>query len=200
MRRKILKTAAVVMTFVMCLGMTAFAQPSPEAPSFIVSGISKAVDANGNDISKMIEKQALPEEYKAVADELRTEEGLKAVLGSDYNENMVVADVIDVVVKGDIAFPATITFQMKGVTASTKGQILHYNGKEWEKIPTTMGEGTISGTFQSLSPVAFVVDKTTLAGGSTSPKTSAQPVTAVALAGLLAVAAACGMKKRAVER
>lgn len=200
MKRKILKTAAVVMAFVMSLGMTVFAEPSPEAPSFIVSGISKAVDANGNDISSLIEKQTLPAEYKAAADQLRSEEGLKAALGNDYNENMMVADIIDVVVKGDVAFPVTLTFQIKGVTANTKGQILHYTGKEWEKIPTTMGEGSMTGTFKSLSPVAFVVDKTTLTGGSASPKTSAQPVAAIALVGILAVAAACGMKKRAVER
>ena len=59
-----------------------------------------------------------------------------------------------------------------------------------------------AGTFSSLSPVAFVVDKTTLTsatGTATSPATSATTVSAVAVLGLAAVAAAFGLKKKAVR-
>lgn len=79
-----------------------------------------------------------------------------------------------------------------------------YDAKKaaWEKIDTTVADGTVTGTFSSLSPVAFVVDKTTLTsatGTATSPATSATTVSAVAVLGLAAVAAAFGLKKKAVR-
>lgn len=203
MKTRFLKTAAAVMAVVMCLGMTVFAAPSPSGSDFVVGGISNAVDADGNDVSGFLEVTELPDEYADVAAQLRTAEGLQAAMGADYNENMIVLDIVEARVVGDasqVKFPVTITFQVNGVTASTRGTILHYTGNEWEKIPTTMGEGTMTGTFASLSPVAFVVDKTTLTGGTVSPKTSAQSAAAVALLGLLAATAACGMKKRSMER
>lgn len=203
MKTRFLKTAAAVMAVVMCLGMTVFAAPSPSGSDFVVGGISNAVDADGNDVSGFLEVTELPDEYAEAAAQLRTAEGLQAAMGADYNENMIVLDIVEARVVGDasqVKFPVTITFQVNGVTASTRGTILHYTGSEWEKIPTTMGEGTMTGTFASLSPVAFVVDKTTLTGGTVSPKTSAQSAAAVALLGLLAATAACGMKKRSMER
>ena len=63
MKTKFLKTAAAVMAMVMCLGMTAFAAPSPSGSDFVVGGISRAVDADGNDISGMLEVTELPNEY-----------------------------------------------------------------------------------------------------------------------------------------
>lgn len=203
MKTRFLKTAAAVMAVVMCLGMTVFAAPSPSGSDFVVGGISNAVDADGNDVSGFLEVTELPDEYADAAAQIRTAEGLQAAMGADYNENMIVLDIVEARVVGDasqVKFPVTITFQVNGVTASTRGTILHYTGNEWEKIPTTMGEGTMTGTFDSLSPVAFVVDKTTLTGGTVSPKTSAQSAAAVALLGLLAATAACGMKKRSMER
>lgn len=203
MKTRFLKTAAAVMAVVMCLGMTVFAAPSPSGSDFVVGGISNAVDADGNDVSGFLEVTELPDEYADAAAQIRTAEGLQAAMGADYNENMIVLDIVEARVVGDasqVKFPVTITFQVNGVTASTRGTILHYTGSEWEKIPTTMGEGTMTGTFASLSPVAFVVDKTTLTGGTVSPKTSAQSAAAVALLGLLAATAACGMKKRSMER
>ena len=203
MKTRFLKTTAAVMAVVMCLGMTVFAAPSPSGSDFVVGGISNAVDADGNDISGFLEVTELPDKYADAAAQIRTAEGLQAAMGADYNENMIVLDIVEARVVGDasqVKFPVTLTFQVNGVTASTRGTILHYTGSEWEKIPTTTGEGTMTGTFASLSPVAFVVDKTTLTGGTVSPKTSAQSAAAVALLGLLAATAACGMKKRSMER
>ena len=203
MKTRFLKTAAAVMAVVMCLGMTVFAAPSPSGSDFVVGGISNAVDADGNDVSGLLEVTERPDEDAEAAAQLRTAEGIQAAMGADYNENMIVLDIVEARVVGDasqVKFPVTITFQVNGVTASTRGTILHYTGSEWEKIPTTMGEGTMTGTFASLSPVAFVVDKPTLTGGTVSPKTSAQSAAAVALLGLLAATAACGMKKRSMER
>ena len=129
---------------------------------------------------------------------------MKEVLGSDFNANMTVADIKEVTAPEGAKFPLKITFAMKGVTASSKVQILHYDAEKaaWEKIDTTVADGTVTGTFSSLSPVAFVVDKTTLTsatGTATSPATSATAVSAVAVLGLAAVAAVFGLKKKAVR-
>ena len=146
----------------------------------------------------------IPAEYTQAVADIKTEAKLKEVLGSDFNANMTVADVKEVTAPEGAKFPLKITFAMKGVTASSKVQILHYDAKKaaWEKIDTTVADGTVTGTFSSLSPVAFVVDKTTLTsatGTATSPATSATTVSAVAVLGLAAVAAAFGLKKKAVR-
>ena len=108
---------------------------------------------------------------------------MKEVLGSDFNANMTVADVKEVTAPEGAKFPLKITFVMKGVTASSKVQILHYNrsASAWEKIDTTVADGTVTGTFSSLSLV-----------------TSATAVSAVAVLGLAAVAA-FGLKKKVVR-
>ncbi|MGN0404405.1 MAG: hypothetical protein ACI4F1_04225 [Bariatricus sp.] len=188
MKSKVLKTIGLVAAMVACVGMTVFAAPSPSASTVVTGARSDKAEVTISEVTA---------EDQAVIAEIKTEEGLKAVLGDDFNENMTVAAVINVSVPEGTEFPIDITFDMKGVTASTKGIILHYNGSEWEKIPTTIAEGTMTGTFTSLCPVAFVVDKTTLASGTaTSPKTSASAVSAVAVLGLAALTGVCGLKKK----
>ena len=192
MKSRIMKTIGLVAAMVACVGMTVFAAPSPSASTVVATTTAK--DA------KIIISEVSAEHASAVT-EVKSEAGLKKALGNDFSANMTVADVVDVSVEtkngGQVSFPMDITFNVKGVTASTKGQILHWNGQEWEKIPTKMGEGTMTGTFTSLSPVAFVVDKTTLASGTaSSPKTSAAAVSGVAVLGLAAVAGAYGLKKK----
>ena len=120
---------------------------------------------------------------KEIQTDIKTEAKLKEVLGSDFNANMTVADIKEVTAPEGAKFPLKITFAMKGVTASSKVQILHYDAEKaaWEKIDTTVADGTVTGTFSSLSPV-----------------TSATAVSAVAVLGLAAVAA-FGLKKKVVR-
>lgn len=63
--------------------------------------------------------------------------------------------------------------------------VLHYNGTEWEKVTVdAVGDGTVTATFESLSPVAIVVEKTAAsAAGTTSPKTGTSPVVMMAIFG-----------------
>ena len=202
MKSRILKTVGLIAAMVSCIGMTAFAAPSPAA-STVVTAVSSATDTDGNAVNVSITSEIPPEYTQAVAD-IKTEAKLKEVIGSDFNANMTVADVKEVTAPEGAKFPLKITFVMKGVTASSKVKILHYNrsASAWEKIDTTVADGTVTGTFSSLSPVAFVVDKTTLTsatGTATSPATSATAVSAVAVLGLAAVAAAFGLKKKAVR-
>ena len=161
MKSRILKTVGLIAAMVSCIGMTAFAAPSPAA-STVVTAVSSATDTDGNAVNVSISSE-IPTEYTQAVADIKTEAELKEVLGSDFNANMTVADVKEVTAPEGAKFPLKITFAMKGVTASSKVQILHYNAKKaaWEKIDTTVADGTVTGTFGSLSPVAFVVDKTT---------------------------------------
>lgn len=200
MKSRILKTVGLIAAMVSCIGMTVFAAPSPAA-STVVTAVNSATDASGNAVNVSISSE-IPTKYTQAVADIKTEAKLEEVLGSDFNANMTVADVKEVTAPEGATFPLTITFAMKGVTASTKVQILHYTGSEWEKISTTVGEGTVKGTFNSLSPVAFVVDKTTLSsttGTTASPATSATTVSAVAVLGLAAAVTAFGLKKKAVR-
>ena len=178
MRNGMKKWCGFVMAAVMVctMGMTAFAANSPTA-SGVVNKVSSAVDKNGNAVK--VEIQAIPEEYKEVAQEIKSIDKVKEVLGNQFVDGMEVVDVRDVVVVGDKAeFPLTITFKVPGVLSTTKVAVLHYSDekKAWEVVPSKAGNGTIEATFDSLSPVAFVVDKNTSASAAgsdsvTSPKT-----------------------------
>ena len=122
---------------------------------------------------------------------------------------MQVVDVKNVTVPDGTVFPVTITFKVTGVTASTKVAVLHYNTttKAWEKVESKAGDGTVTATFTSLSPVAFVVDKATAASTTTTNKGTTSSTTASAsttspktgetnvmmYAGIVAVAAVAGM-------
>lgn len=180
MRNGMKKWCGFVMAAVMvcAMGMTAFAANSPTA-SGVVNKVSSAVDKNGNAVE--VEIQAMPEEYKEVAKEIKSIDKVKEVLGNQFVEGMEVVDVQDVVVVGDkskVEFPLTLTFKVPGVLSTTKVAVLHYSDekKAWEVVPSKAGNGTIEATFDSLSPVAFVVDKNTSASAAgsdsvTSPKT-----------------------------
>lgn len=166
---------ATVMT--LSMGMTALAN-SPTS-SGVVNTITSAVDKNGNSIK--VEFTEMPEQYKEVVDEIRNIDNVKALLGDKFVAGMEVVDVRNVEVVGDpslIDWPITITFKVPGVLSTTKVAVLHYSDekKAWEIVPSKAGKGTIEATFDSLSPVAFIVDKNTSAsavgnGSSTSPKT-----------------------------
>ena len=182
MKSRILKTVGLIAAMVSCIGMTAFAAPSPAA-STVVTAVSNATDTDGNAVNVSITSE-IPSEYTQAVADIKTEAKLKEVIGSDFNANMTVADVKEVTAPEGAKFPLKITFVMKGVTASSKVQILHYDAEKaaWEKIDTTVADGTVTGTFSSLSPV-----------------TSATAVSAVAVLGLAAVAAVFGLKKKAVR-
>ncbi len=114
-----------------------------------------------------------------------------------WTEEMEVIDVREVRAIGNPVFPVTITFKVPGVLASTNVAILHYENGAWTEEPSKAGKGTITATFDSLSPVAFVVDKNTSASSTESPKTSETPTVAVALVvGIVALASAVMLKKK----
>lgn len=196
MKSRVAKTLGLVVAMVACVGMTVFAAPSPSA-STPVTGVA-AKDKNGNTV-KVEMTSTIPAQFANAVATLKTEAGLKDALGSDYNENMVIADIVEVTAPDhDFANdgPLTLTFAAN-VSASSKAQILHGSESGWKKEATTVSAGAVSCTVDSLSPFAVVVDKTTLPSGvTTSPKTSASAVSVIAVLGLAATAGAFGLKKK----
>lgn len=173
---KRLASFCAALTLALSLSIGAFAAESPSVSGVIYDGEGK--DADGNAVVITI-TEAVDSEAKAQLDDLKT------VLGSDYTENMVVADVKEVTAPEGTVFPVQITFDVHGVTSGSKVTVLHYNGTEWEKIPVdAVGEETVTATFESLSPVAIVVEKAAAsAAGTTSPKTGTSPVVMMAIFG-----------------
>lgn len=166
--------AALTLAFSLSIG--AFAAESPSVSGVVSNGTG--TDANGNAVTATI-SEVTDNEAKAKLDDLKT------ILGSDYTENMVVADVKNVTVPEGTVFPVQLTFNVSGVTSGSKVIVLLYNGTEWEKIAVdAVGDGTVTVTFTSLSPVAIIVERAAAsASGTTSPKTGTSPVVMMAIFG-----------------
>lgn len=204
MKKFIALACAAVLTVVSAV--TAFAQPSVSV-SGVVTAVTTATDKDGKAVNATFGE--VPAEYSSAVAEVKTEAKLKELIGSDYTSTMQVVDVKNVTVPDGTVFPVTITFKVTGVTASTKVAVLHYNTttKAWEKVESKAGDGTVTATFTSLSPVAFVVDKATAASTTTTNKGTTSSTTASAsttspktgetnvmmYAGIVAVAAVAGM-------
>lgn len=185
MKKKIMGVILAAM-MVSMMGMSALAAPSKCIDS-VVTETEKAVDKNGNAVEVKISD--VPEANKAAADEIKNV--AKEVLKDSFVEGMEVVDVREVTVTGDnVEFPLTITFKVPGVLETTKVAVLHYVDGAWKQETAKAGQGTITATFDSLSPVAFVVDKNTAASSSTSPKTGESM--AVTMAAVVVVVAAAG--------
>ena len=88
----------------------------------------------------------------------------KKVAEINLPASATVLKVVDVSLPVDFE-SVTLTFEVSGVKAGQKVTVLHMlPDHNWEILPGTAGNGTVTATFTSLSPVAFVV-------GATSPKT-----------------------------
>ena len=182
----------MTMSLVLMMGFQAIAADSP-ATNGIVTEATQAVDENGSTVE--VDVLPLPAEYKQVAEEVKSSAMLKTVLGNAYVDGMETIDVREVVVVGDeslVEFPLTITFKVPGVLATTKVAVLHYVNGAWQVEPSKAGNGTITATFDSLSPVAFVVDKNTASSTVTSPQTGEH--TAVPVVGAVVIVAILGAK------
>ena len=185
------------------MSMSAMAADSPSTGG-VVQKVTNATDKNGDFVEIVV--QNLTEEGQQAAEAVKQTETVKSILGSDYVDGMYVLDVQEVKVVGDeslVQWPVTITFTVPGVVSTTKVAVLHYKGSAWEVVPSTAGNGTVTATFDSLSPVAFVIDKNTAStgtGSTTSPKTGeSTAVIGLGVIALLAAGSAYGLsrKKRA---
>ena len=175
--------------------MTVAAAPSPAATG-VVTGIEKAV--NKDNVAVEVVAENLPaDQYATEIAYIKNVDNLKKELGNSYKDGMAIIDTKNVRVVGDaslIAWPVTITFTAKSIKATDDVVMLHYNvtDSKWEVIKATAGDGTITGTFNSLSPVVFVK-----AGAATSP-TTGEPISLMVAgaAVLMGAAGAVVSKKR----
>ena len=198
------KLTAVLCAAVLCLStaVSVFAQPSPEV-SGVVTGISAGINADGDAVEVTLSE--VPSEYQAAVEQVTDSAFVQNLLGDAFVEGMQVVDVKDVTVPEGTVFPVTVTFNVTGVTADSRVAVLHYDtaAGAWEVVESKAGNGTITAIFDSLSPVAFVVDGNAAAGSTaagassqtsgsaTSPKTG--ETSALSMAAVIAAAALAGM-------
>lgn len=133
------------------------------------------------DIEKSLRK-SLKEELSKISDEKERDKFFSEKLDEEVDKiikNIVIIDVKDVEINGDpsmIDWPLKVEFELEGITEETTLFVLHYDGEEWEKVPSKVKNGAVEATFDSLSPVAFVADKTTLAGAEKIESTDEEVV------------------------
>lgn len=195
---------------------------SIDSGELIVTPISQASQA-AQAISEMLTNAYEQiQQADTIADLVPTiGEFLQAIGSAAQVADLVVRDVFDVSLTGTAAEylaqegnNITLRFDL-GLAPSATLIVLHnYEGSNWEIIPDDRvvqnADGTVDVTFDSLSPIAFVVDSTetdtsasTDTDAPTSPQTGDSSLPPVAGAGLIALgcvalaSAAVVWKKRA---
>lgn len=194
-----------------------------DAGEITVTPVS-ALDQAAADISEMLTKAYEQiQQANTIADLVPTIGDFLQTIGNTVTQvaDLVVRDVFDVSLTGTAAEylaqegnNITLRFDL-GLAPSATLIVLHnYEGSNWEIIPDDRvvqnADGTVDVTFDSLSPIAFVVDSTetdtsasTDADAPTSPQTGDSSLPPVAGAGLIALgcvalaSAAVVWKKRA---
>ena len=179
---------------------------SIDSGELIVTPISQASQA-AQAISEMLTNAYEQiQQADTIADLVPTIGDFLQTIGSASQvADLVVRDVFDVSLTGTAAEylaqegnNITLRFDV-GVAPSATLIVLHnYEGSNWEIIPDDRvvqnADGTVDVTFDSLSPIAFVVDSTetdtsasTDADAPTSPQTGDNSLPPVAGAGLIAL-------------
>lgn len=155
------KKIAVVLTalMVMAMGTTAFAATSPttktsETTTAEATAYANVTVAAGGIVIDGVASTAAPT-VKAVTTAQVEAAQTQAV--ASVAPTAKVLQMIDVTLP--VSFEkAQLTFSVNGVTAGQKIAVLHQkHDGSWEVInPDSVGNGTVTATFTSLSPIAFV--------------------------------------------
>ena len=154
------KVVALLMAAVMTVGMAtvAFAAPSPAATT---GTVKEAVDAKGKSI-ELVASDNYAKADQAAAAEIKSDAQavLKKVVPSVNAADYKLAMLKDVayVGEGTPVFPVKVTLNVDGVTAASKVIVLHYVNGAWQQETAVAGNGTVTVTLNSLSPVAIYVE------------------------------------------
>lgn len=188
MRR--LAKLAIAMTMVLSVGMTAMASGSIST-TYTVEG---AVADDGTVVEVVV---SASEESLTVTEAIETLETLTSSITFDIDDAVVILQDISFV--GDYSLlepPFTFTLSVGGVTSGMKVAVLHYleDAGEWEYVDATAGDGTVTFSLDSLSPVAVIIE----GSSTTSPETGEVGTMAVAMLGMVALGAAVVVSKRKV--
>lgn len=132
-------SAILVALMVLTMGTTVFAA----SPSAGVS-VNGAKDKDGNAIT--LEKQAATQ---TIVDEAKEE--AKSIEG-----NATVVSTFELKAPEGKVGPYTITVSVAGITSADKVVVLHKASTGWERINATAGNGTVTFTVNSLSPISIV--------------------------------------------
>ncbi len=156
--KKIL-TIAAVLVMILALSLSAFAAEL----SYSVSYGDQTVSVNGGSVTiSSADKNVVAANENALLDTIE-----RAGIAADAK-----VVILDFKASPDVTFPAVVTFAVDNI--SDLAAIFHWNGTAWETISFTKNaDGTVSATFNSLSPVALVY------GSAAAPAVSA-PSTAPA--------------------
>lgn len=146
------KIFAVILSLVMVLAMgtVVFAAGSPTAGV----SVSTAKDKTGKPIT--LTKSEVSE---TIVDEAK---GQAANLEGDAT----VVSTFDLTPPAGTSGPYTITLSVAGITASDKVVILHKATTGWETVNATAGNGTVTFTVNTLSPISVVKVGTKSSSGS----------------------------------
>ena len=186
-----------------------------------ISALAQAAQAIGEMLQNAYEQIQQADSVQDLVPDFDLGNALQQMESASSVEDLVVRDVFDVSLTGTAAEylaqegnNITLRFDV-GVAPSATLIVLHnYEGSNWEVIDDDKvvinNDGSVDVTFDSLSPIAFVVDSTetdtsasTDADAPTSPQTGDSSLPPVAGAGLIALgcvalaSAAVVWKKRA---
>lgn len=176
-------SAAMAVVLALSVSVGAFAASSKSSVSEIAS--AKAADGTVLQNSQLVRSDSTGPEITAA-------QAKTAISGSSATDTVSVLDQFDLTEK-DVAqskFPLTVTFNVAGVTKDMDVKILHFENNAWKDVTVSVNDGTVTGTFASLSPIAIVKlapAASAPSGGTpgTSPKTGEAGHTALAVGALL---------------
>lgn len=128
-----------------------------------VAGVQSAKDSQGNSVT--VKVAAFDYDQKAVA----------ATEAYELCSGHVAIAAANVSLEGATASadnPVTVTFSIPGVKKEDSISVIHRKADgDWEVLPGTCGDGTVTATFTSFSPVAFVDMNKALDGDTTPDET-----------------------------
>lgn len=179
------KIAGLLMALmVMTMGTTAFAATSPTTNNTTTTATTATAYANVTSSGVMIDgtTSTVAPTIKAVT--------TAQVEAAQAQAVATVAPTAKVLQMVDVSLPvsftkAQITFNVSGVVAGQKIAVLHQkHDGTWEVIaPDSVGNGTVTATFTSLSPVAIVAYNASAQTGETLPVLPV--VTLICVAGIV---------------
>ena len=186
MRRSLVRTMALVMTLVLCVGTSVMANPSIEWQYDLVCCCDDC------DFEEGKEAREIAKVDEELTDKIELEDG------------EVIVDTKVIEFKEDPnghTPPYRICFPIDGVSENSKGYILIYDGSSWVKVDTEFKAGMMCAVnipqgllVKDGTQFAFILEKGTY--NPSSPQTSASLTGAVVLVGAAAAAGALVLKKK----
>ena len=198
MKKKLTAILAAVM--VLALNLSAFAAPSVTTVTADKTGATQTAGALADGVSVKTSGIVINGTQQTVTPVVKSVSAATVTSAQTAAKSLVSANA-NLLKLVDVSLPvsftsAKITFDVSGVKAGQKVTVLHQKADgTWEKISNVVvGDGTVTATFTSLSPVAFVVEGTSDKTGNVSP------VLTILAAICLAGAAFYGFKAFAAKR